>query len=81
MGIVAKALLSLTAGSLCGWWLLVGFCNLPVPSVSNVCGHNAYIWLPLAIPLGIYAVWLLIGCVFQACRASHATKKSGRNNA
>jgi hypothetical protein len=61
MGTVVRALLSLIAGSVCGWWLLVGFCSLPALSVSNACGHNAYIWLPLAIPMGVYAVWFLVG--------------------
>ena len=45
--------LIMLGGPLLGWLLLAGFCNLPGILYSNVCGHNAFYWLPLFVALGV----------------------------
>jgi hypothetical protein len=32
-------------------------CTIPGLRNSNGCGHNAYVWFPLAIPVGIWIAW------------------------
>lgn len=73
MSPVFKALIALIGGSVCGWWVLIGFCSIPGLKFSVACGHNAYIWLPLFIPLGIALCWFLLG------RASGGSPKSQSN--
>jgi hypothetical protein len=52
-----SALIALVAGSVLGWLMLAGFCSVPGLTFSVVCGHNAYILLPIFIPLGIAISW------------------------
>ena len=54
------AILVLVVGPSLGWLLLAGFCSLPGVKFSNVCGHNAYVLLPVAVLLGIVAVWFVV---------------------
>ena len=56
---LAKVLFVFAFGCVIAWVLLSGFCSLPDIRYSNVCGHNAYVWLPLALPVGIALSWVL----------------------
>ena len=51
------AAIALLVGTLLGWFLLGGFCSIPGLKYSNACGHNAYIWIPIFIPLSVYMCW------------------------
>jgi hypothetical protein len=72
---VLIALVLLIAGPALGWLLLAGFCSLPGLSSSVACGHNAYIWLPLFIPLGVGICWLL---ALRGRRLAAARRRSAR---
>ena len=63
MNTFAKTLISFVAGSFLGWMLLVGFCSIPGLKFSVACGHNAYIWVPIFIPLGIFVCWYSLGLI------------------
>jgi len=65
---IVKVLLSLLLGVPLGWLLVVGLCSLPGLAFSIACGHNAYIWVPVFLPVGIAAVWLLLGLVHRRVR-------------
>ena len=49
-------LAALIAGPVCGWLLLGGMCGVILfvtDGHSNACGHNAYLWIPIFLPLGM----------------------------
>lgn len=81
MNPIAKALIALIIGSVIGWWLLVGFCSIPGLKFSIACGHNAYIWVPLFIPLSIYACWFMLGIVSRELRKPTETESGAGKNA
>lgn len=81
MNPVARLLIAVIGGSVLGWWLLVGFCSISGLKFSVACGHNAYIWLPLFIPLGIYVCWFLLGLISGGASNTITTKKAGGKNA
>lgn len=51
---------SLLLGSVLAWALLLGICSIPGLSYSVACGHNAYIWLPVVVPLGVFLAWRFV---------------------
>lgn len=75
MNTVVKTILALIGGSVLGWWLLGGFCGIPGLKFSVACGHNAYIWLPIFIPLGIYVCWFALGLIPGGIKTILATLK------
>jgi hypothetical protein len=42
------------------WLFLLGICSFPGLEFSVVCGHNAYVWLLILIPLSVYLAWKLL---------------------
>lgn len=50
---VAIVLIGLVTGSISGWLLLAGFCNIPMIKSGNSCGHNAHRWLSIFLPIGL----------------------------
>ena len=78
---VVKALITLIIGSVLGWWLLLGFCSIPGLKFGVACGHNAYIWVPLFIPLGIYVCWLTLGVISHRLRKKTETENGVGKNA
>jgi len=60
--------LALTIGSIVGWFLLAGSCSVVSLSFKNACGHNAYIWLPVFIPMGIFVTWFSLHCFQRVAR-------------
>ena len=80
MNPVVKSLIALILGSVLGWWLLLGFCSIPGLKLSIWCGHNAYIWIPLFIPLGIYVCWLTLGVISHRLHKKTETENGvGKN--
>ena len=67
---IVKVLLSLLLGVPLGWLLVVGLCSLPGLAFSVACGHNAYIWVPVFLPIGVAAVWLVLGQVHRRVRVA-----------
>ena len=65
MPLIAKLLITLALGCALGWVLLASSCSLPGIRESNACGHNAYIWLPLALPVGIALSWVLVSWLLR----------------
>ena len=59
MKYLAVGVFVIAGGSILGWVLLAGFCEMPAISSSNACGHNAYYWLR---PFIFFAVML---CIFM----------------
>jgi hypothetical protein len=70
-------LLAVIVGPVLGWLLLAGFCSIPGISFSTACGHNAYVWLPLFIPLGIAVVWFGLSRIARPSAAVPARSKGG----
>ena len=64
MGRIATAVVSLIVGTAFGFVLLAGFCSIPGLAFSVACGHNAGVWLPIFLPVGIAACWLLLARIF-----------------
>jgi len=73
------ALFSLVAGLVLGWFLLAGFCSIPGIAYSTACGHNAYVWLPLFIPLGVAISWFVITRLRRSSATSRSRSKGGRH--
>jgi hypothetical protein len=74
----AKGALALLAGATLGSLMLAGFCSIPGIAFSTVCGHNAYIWVPLFIPLGIWLCWILLGFVLVDPNAKSSQQARAR---
>ena len=55
-----KVLLTAVLGTALGWLLLAAFCQIPGLREGVACGHNAYLWLPLFIPIGALVSWFLL---------------------
>lgn len=72
--------LALIAGAILGWFLLAGFCSIPGIAFSTACGHNAYVWLPLFMPLGIAVAWFGISFISRSSAAVSPTNKGGNND-
>lgn len=70
----AKGTVALLTGAVLGWFMLAGFCSIPGIAFSSACGHNAFIWLPLFIPLGIWLCWILLGFVLANPSAKSARR-------
>lgn len=64
MSTLFRLSVSLVAGTLAGWYLLVGLCSFPALTYTVACGHNAAMWLPLFVPLAVWACWVALGNVF-----------------
>jgi cytochrome bd-type quinol oxidase subunit 1 len=60
MRTVVQFFLVVVAGLVVGWFLLAGICSWPWLRFSNACGHNAFMWLPITIPIGICLSWILV---------------------
>ena len=73
------AVIALVAGTILGWFFLVGFCNIPGIAAGTACGHNAYVWLPLFIPLGILVTWFGIKLIRRSAAVFPPQKDSGNN--
>ena len=56
-----KVLFTAVFGTTLGWLLLAAFCQIPGLREGVACGHNAYLWLPLFIPIGALVSWYLLG--------------------
>lgn len=56
-----RLLVSLAAGTVAGWYLLMGLCSFPGLTYSAACGRNAAMWLPLFVPLAVWACWITLG--------------------
>ena len=52
-----KALISLILGLPLAWVLLALLCELTHSFTEATCGHNAALWVPLALPIAIFVVW------------------------
>jgi hypothetical protein len=72
-----SALFALVVGSVLGWFLLAGFCSIPGIEYSTACGHNAYVWLPLFIPLGIAITWFVATRFLRSFATSRSRNKGG----
>ena len=81
MNPVIKGLIALIVGVVLGWWLLVGFCSIPGLKFSIACGHNAYIWLPLFIPISICVCWFTLGILSRGLHKPAETDKCAGKNA
>lgn len=79
MLIAIRLLLSVVAGPMLGWLFLGLVCGATGLRGSVACGHNAYIWLPLFIPLGIFICWYLLGRL-QRYRTEAKHDERNRNN-
>jgi hypothetical protein len=73
-----RLLISIVAGSVLGWFFLGFVCGITGLRGSVACGHNAYIWLPLCIPLGVFICWYLLG-LLQRYRTKAKHNKLDRN--
>ncbi len=71
--------LALIIGSVVGWFLLAGFCGIAGLSFGNVCGHNAYMWLSLFIPLGIFVTWFSLDHFRRAIQSNSKSGNHGDN--
>jgi len=76
-----KAIIALIAGSALGWWLLAGFCGIPGLKFSIACGHNAYIWIPIFVPLSVYASWLTLDFISRKIQKRTANANDTNKNA
>ena len=74
-----RLLLSAVAGAVLGWFFVGLVCGITGLRWSVACGHNAYIWLPLFIPLGIFVCWYLLGQI-QRCRTEAKHDERDRNS-
>lgn len=61
MRTILRLLVSLAIGTVAGWYSLVGLCSVPALTYSVACGHNAAMWLPLVVPLAVWACWMALG--------------------
>ena len=50
-------LLTALLGPVLGIVLLGGFCGVASATGSSWCGHNAPIWIPFFVPIGIFICW------------------------
>jgi hypothetical protein len=50
-------LLTVLLGPVLAILLLVGFCGVASATGSSWCGHNAPIWIPFFLPIGIFICW------------------------
>src|SRR5580700_9952198 len=57
--IAIQVTLTVVLGCAVAWALLVGFCSVPGIRYSTACGHNAYVWLPIALPIGLTSTWFV----------------------
>lgn len=64
-----KVLLTAVLGTALGWLLLAAFCQIPGLREGVACGHNAYLWLPLFIPMGAFVSWYLLGQLERQMKA------------
>lgn len=54
-------LLTALLGPILGVLLLGGMCGfLGAVGSSSMCGHNAPIWIPFFVPLGIFICWWIL---------------------
>lgn len=76
MRTLLRLLVSLAAGTVAAWYLLVGLCNMPSLTFSVACGHNGPMWLPLFVPLAVWACWAALGtlAVFDRKRRGGVAK-------
>lgn len=74
---VAIVLIGLVTGSISGWLLLAGFCNIPMIKSGNSCGHNAYLWLLIFLPIGLVGgVYLTRHLAKADSRKKHTQNKA-----
>jgi hypothetical protein len=76
---VFKILLALACGLVLGWFLDYPFCYIAMRIDNSACGHNAFIWLPLLIPIGIVISWYMLSQIqrrFSSSKARSAQRNS-----
>ena len=56
---------ALIAGFPMGWLAIGLICSVPGIHASNACGHNAYFWIPIALPLGIWVSWMVADYAYE----------------
>jgi len=74
-----KILLALACGLVLGWFMLAALCSIPGLTYSVACGHNAPIWLPLFLPIGVAISWYMLSQVqrrFCSSKAGPAQRNS-----
>ena len=74
---IVTALLTVFLGPVLGWYLLVGFCGMPWFTYSNACGHNAYLWLPIFIPAGMFPVWFFLKSCTKWLKKANTKEATG----
>ena len=57
--------MTLVVGLTIAWWTIAGICSIPGSKFSNACGHNAYIWLLITIPVGLVLSWFICARVLR----------------
>jgi len=60
-----QALLTLVVGLTIARLAIAAMCSIPGIKFSNACGHNAYMWLPITIPIGLVLSWLICAKVLR----------------
>ena len=75
-----KILLALACGLALGWFMLVGLCSIPGITYSVACGHNAFIWLPMLIPIGMAISWYMLSQIQRRFCSNKATPAHRNSN-